>query len=133
MRENFNGKILERIPLRNAVATFVCSDFAVVGLIIEIGQDGIALLCKNSTLAKGEEVLMDILIMDRNIFIPEVLCIILAIGPGANHTGLGYDLYKRIDGAFPKLTARQSDLISLLYEPANRPAPAAGPPGLSTS
>jgi len=108
-----------RINLRRAIVTFTNSDDAVVGNIIDIGRDGLTFLCKSVTLVEGEQVELDILDMGQDIYLPNVLCTILAIEPGTNPAGLHGGLFKRVVGAFPRLTAEQSETISLLISQPN--------------
>lgn len=111
---------LDRIPVKRAIATFIKSKDAVVGHIVDIGADGLSFLCKNCRVKEGEQVEMDIFLMDSDIYLPKVNYAIKVVEPCSGNTELSGGPHQRINGIFPGLSAEQAKKIALLQDLANQ-------------
>jgi len=68
----------KRQQVKKGIAGLLTPDIPQVGKILDISADGLSFVCRECDLPINSPVEMDILIMDKDLFFPNVSCVIVA-------------------------------------------------------
>jgi len=110
----------KRQKIKTGIAGLLTPDIPQIGKIIDISVDGLSFICREFDLPINSLVELDILIMDKDLFFPNVPCIIVAKNVHADVINFGTTRMKRCGVKFNSLKANERlQLNSLLFHEKN--------------
>jgi hypothetical protein len=113
----------KRQEVKTGITGLLTPEIPQIGKIIDISVDGLSFICRECDLPINGTVEMDILIMDKDLFFPNVPCIIVSKNVYDDVINFGPTTMKRCGVKFNSLKAKDRlQLNSLFSEEKNRNA-----------
>ncbi|MCK9297239.1 MAG: PilZ domain-containing protein [Desulfobulbaceae bacterium] len=107
----------KRQQVKKGIAGLLTPDIPQVGKILDISAGGLSFVCRECDLPINSPVEMDILIMDKDLFFPNVSCIIVAKSVYDEVNNCGPMAMKRCGVKFNPLKAHQRLKLNSLILP----------------